>query len=277
MSSLKCCCRNAARDNDLRTRLLIEAAKAGAAAVDPEVVPGFDRCRSLRPGRRPPRVGAHLGRVGVRGQPGRPAASELLDAGPASAVVAPAEHALDADALEPEGVVYGRRRSAAHLGPLHRTGRGGRPEPGQGRRIHAPPSCSRVRPPGPCGRDITENEVCGPSPGDGEARTADRTQPPAVAPAQREPPPATIIEVTGDVCRHDLVMGTCSICKFDDRPAVHITAGGRHFHARPDCPALLDGQRAVDARGGTTEPIETVPRGSSRLEGRDRCLRCAPN
>lgn len=45
---------------------------------------------------------------------------------------------------------------------------------------------------------------------------------------------------------------------------------------RARCPALLDGQRAVDARGGTTEPIEIVQRGSSRLEGRDPCLRCVP-
>ena len=80
-----------------------------------------------------------------------------------------------------------------------------------------------------------------------------------------------------DVCRHDLALGTCSICKLDERPAVYITAGGRHYHARPDCPALLDGQRAVDARGGTTEPTEIVQRGSSRLEGRDACLRCAPD
>lgn len=82
--------------------------------------------------------------------------------------------------------------------------------------------------------------------------------------------------MTDDTCRHDLVVGTCSICKFDDRPAVYVTAGGRHFHARPDCPALLDGQRAVHARGGTAEPIEIVPRGSARIEGRDACLRCAP-
>jgi hypothetical protein len=81
---------------------------------------------------------------------------------------------------------------------------------------------------------------------------------------------------TDELCRHELSLGTCSVYKYDDRPAVYTTAGGSHYHRRPDCSALLDGQRRVEAAGGTTEPIEMVHRGSARLEGRDRCLRCAP-
>jgi hypothetical protein len=90
------------------------------------------------------------------------------------------------------------------------------------------------------------------------------------------PPPPAVVEATDDVCRHELALGTCSICRYDNRPAVYTTGGGSHYHRRPDCPALLDGQRRIEAAGGTTEPIEMVHRGSARLEGRDPCLRCAP-
>lgn len=100
------------------------------------------------------------------------------------------------------------------------------------------------------------------------------TVPPAIAPPAAAVP---VVEILDDTCRHDLPLGTCSICKFDDRPSVYVTAGGVRFHARPDCPALREGQRHVDARGGTTEPIEMVHRGSERLEGRDPCLTCAPS
>ncbi|MGI8807173.1 MAG: hypothetical protein ACR2KK_04930 [Acidimicrobiales bacterium] len=85
-----------------------------------------------------------------------------------------------------------------------------------------------------------------------------------------------MVQVLDDLCRHELPAGACSICKHDGRPAVYLTAGGSRFHARRDCPGLLDGQRHIEGRGGTTEPIETVVRGSARLEGRDGCLVCAP-
>jgi hypothetical protein len=117
--------------------------------------------------------------------------------------------------------------------------------------------------------------------GNSGAPPSDRVGPTVVAvpPATPAPPAATtIVEITEDVCRHDLRLPllTCSICKNDDRPSVYLTAGGIRYHARPDCPALIEGQRLVEARGGTTEPIEIVHRGSSRLEGRDACLICIP-
>jgi hypothetical protein len=99
----------------------------------------------------------------------------------------------------------------------------------------------------------------------------------ADGPGSQEPAPAAIVKVTDDVCRHELALGTCSICKNDDRPAVYITAGGSHYHRRPDCPALLDGQRRIESTGGAAAAIEMVHRGSARLEGRDPCLRCAPD
>jgi hypothetical protein len=101
----------------------------------------------------------------------------------------------------------------------------------------------------------------------------------ATVPAVDPPPAASVpvVEIVDDTCRHDLPLGTCSICKFDDRPSVYITAGGVRFHARADCPSLREGQRHVDARGGTTEPIELVHRGSERLEGRPPCLTCSPS
>lgn len=126
--------------------------------------------------------------------------------------------------------------------------------------------------------DTPEGEIGrpqGPTPGrPDEATTA------VVATMVPHPPgPAAaipVVEVSEDVCRHDLPLGTCSICKYDDRPPVYITGGGVRFHARSDCPALVEGQRHVDARGGITEPIEMVHRGSERLEGRDPCLFCSP-
>ena len=103
---------------------------------------------------------------------------------------------------------------------------------------------------------------------------------PESSPVRPQPPKfgtaAAIVEVRHDRCRHELAVGTCSICKHDSRPSVYITAGGVRFHADAECPALLEGQRHVDARGGTTEPIELVHRGSARLEGRDPCFTCRP-
>lgn len=106
----------------------------------------------------------------------------------------------------------------------------------------------------------------------------ERESPPPSAASDAQPAdsPATIVERTDDVCRHELPLGTCAICKHDGRPSVFITAGGVRFHADPACPALIEGQRHVTTRGGTTEPIEMVHRGSSRLEGRDPCVRCNP-
>jgi hypothetical protein len=109
----------------------------------------------------------------------------------------------------------------------------------------------------------------------GLVRREDPVQGPAAS-EQPSSPSATVVEVTDDRCRHELATGTCAICRHDDRPSVYLTAGGIRFHATPDCAALLEGQRHVAARGGTTEPIEMVHRGSARLEGRDPCLQCNP-
>lgn len=122
--------------------------------------------------------------------------------------------------------------------------------------------------------DTHEGQIGRPPPAR-PAPTAGRTEPPAPPEQPEQPEPPAIVEVADDVCRHELAIGTCSICRYDGRPDVHITAGGSHYHAGRDCPALLDGQRRIENQGGTTEPIETVRRGSARLEGRDPCLRCA--
>lgn len=124
-------------------------------------------------------------------------------------------------------------------------------------------------------REIGEHHPTSPAPiVEPAAPAVVATVPPTVTPPAAAVP---VVEILDDTCRHDLPLGTCSICKYDDRPSVYITAGGVRFHARPDCPALREGQRHVDARGGTTEPIEMVHRGSERLEGRDPCLTCAPS
>jgi hypothetical protein len=107
-------------------------------------------------------------------------------------------------------------------------------------------------------------------PADGLVAAAD-------GPGPQDSDPEAVVEVTDDVCRHELALGTCSICKKDGRPAVYTTSGGSHYHRRPDCPALLDGQRRIESAGGVTAAIEMLHRGSARLEGRDPCLRCAPD
>lgn len=79
-----------------------------------------------------------------------------------------------------------------------------------------------------------------------------------------------------DECLHGLLLGTCKHCALDALPNVFITGGGTHYHARSDCPALAVGQRLVEERGGTPDPIEQVHRGSARLEGRSACKTCRP-
>jgi hypothetical protein len=87
---------------------------------------------------------------------------------------------------------------------------------------------------------------------------------------------AALVQHRLDTCRHELMIGTCSICKRDGQSSVYLTAGGMCFHAGPDCHALLHGQRRVEARGGVTEPIEAVHRGSALLEDRRACPTCRP-
>lgn len=48
-----------------------------------------------------------------------------------------------------------------------------------------------------------------------------------------------------ELCRHDLTVGTCSICKMDGRLVACITAGGLHFHPTENCANLASGQWPV--------------------------------
>jgi hypothetical protein len=80
-----------------------------------------------------------------------------------------------------------------------------------------------------------------------------------------------------ELCRHDLTVGTCTICKMDGRPVVYITAGGLHFHRTKDCANLASGQLEVEARGGTAARIEGLHPGSQRLADRKPCKLCYPD
>ena len=64
----------------------------------------------------------------------------------------------------------------------------------------------------------------------------------------------------------------CSLCRSSDKPNVHITAGGMHYHATPSCSALKDGQALVV----NPAPIETVSLGSAAVAGRKPCKTCKP-
>ena len=79
-----------------------------------------------------------------------------------------------------------------------------------------------------------------------------------------------------ELCRHELYLETCSICKGDALPDVYISGGGIRFHSRPDCETLLEGQEQVRQKGGDVSPIERVGRGSARLLDRDPCRNCKP-
>lgn len=83
---------------------------------------------------------------------------------------------------------------------------------------------------------------------------------------------------TVDTCRHEIFPASaCDVCRMDGRASVFITGGGVHFHRRRDCWALRKGQGQVERRGGRAEEIESVIRGSARLEGRDPCSVCRPD
>ena len=64
-----------------------------------------------------------------------------------------------------------------------------------------------------------------------------------------------------DPCRHgELNPAFCSICRNEEpqkRVIVYFTSGGQHFHRAASCTALSDGQKIVEARGGTPSLIES--------------------
>jgi len=81
----------------------------------------------------------------------------------------------------------------------------------------------------------------------------------------------------GEECpRHEL--GWCSLCKPRDLPkVVRVTRGKSDaFHKTATCPALVSGQRLVEAAGGTAADIETVALETAISLDKFPCLVCFP-
>ncbi len=89
-------------------------------------------------------------------------------------------------------------------------------------------------------------------------------------------PPIELTQSNHEACRHDLTFLTCTICKNDGRPSVHISAGGTRYHKSAKCSALLAGQAQVAERDGIVSDIKSVHPGSALLEGRSPCQTCSP-
>ncbi len=66
------------------------------------------------------------------------------------------------------------------------------------------------------------------------------------------------------------------MCRNERSAPVYITAGGSAYHRHDRCPALQQGQRRVERRGGHVAPVEPVPLSSDRLVGRYPCSECRP-
>ena len=79
-----------------------------------------------------------------------------------------------------------------------------------------------------------------------------------------------------ELCIHELTFQTCSLCSKSALPLVYVSAGGHRYHASPSCPALVEGQEQVLARGGTPAEIHAVKMGSSELDRRSPCRTCRP-
>ncbi len=65
-------------------------------------------------------------------------------------------------------------------------------------------------------------------------------------------------------CIHDMVEGTCSICKkppIGINTIVYVSKGGAVFHNDPMCVGLLAGQNYADSMGMKNHPINPVPWG----------------
>ena len=73
-------------------------------------------------------------------------------------------------------------------------------------------------------------------------------------------------------CKHGLEEETCSICRHPE--LVFITGGGTAYHHLPDCEHLVEGQRLVELRAGTTAPIQLVTVSKAEAIGRRRCRHC---
>jgi hypothetical protein len=102
----------------------------------------------------------------------------------------------------------------------------------------------------------------------------------------------------GDVCIHDLMVGTCSLCRtVTIRPApvhhratgdgwdgtvpdlVYVSPGGRTFHRRSDCEWLWKGlDHAAHGRGGAQSPVFLVPVEEAAYARRTTlCQTCFPD
>lgn len=77
-------------------------------------------------------------------------------------------------------------------------------------------------------------------------------------------------------CEHHVPRGQCVVCDRALGHRLHFTGGGTHVHSTPACPALVQGQRKVELRGGSCEPIEVLPLWSSAGRRRDPCKACLP-
>lgn len=80
----------------------------------------------------------------------------------------------------------------------------------------------------------------------------------------------------GPYCHaHNMVRDRCPLCDGTWKIA-YISGGGTRYHRVPDCPSLVRGQKLVDERGGTREPVSAVRRRSIRLMERAPCATCIP-
>jgi len=73
-------------------------------------------------------------------------------------------------------------------------------------------------------------------------------------------------------CTHGVVAGRCRTCDPAHTLWVYVTGGGQRWHLFPDCKSLSAGQKKVERRGGTPEPIEAVSARS--VTDRGPCKEC---
>lgn len=77
-----------------------------------------------------------------------------------------------------------------------------------------------------------------------------------------------------DECVHGLPEGCCSYCKHAGEGSVWISGGGGVFHRDCDCEGLIDGQRAVERRGGEPDDVIQVAMATALRLSREPCLVC---
>lgn len=83
----------------------------------------------------------------------------------------------------------------------------------------------------------------------------------------------------GEPCEED-GLPFCSRCRPRDLPdRLYMTegSGSATFHTSPTCQALVEGENAVERRGGTKAPIIVIDRKRAASTGKLPCLRCFPH